>query len=64
METKNVEHFELIKQTLISKGYKMQEVAQYLGMSVQNLNRKLNEETLRLTEYRKILEFINKEVGE
>jgi transcriptional regulator with XRE-family HTH domain len=53
-----------IKGLIISKGYKMQEVAQYLGMSVQNLNRKLNEETLRLTEYRKILEFINKEVGE
>ena len=53
-----------IKGLTISKGYKMQEVAQYLGMSVQNLNRKLNEETLRLTEYRKILEFINKEVGE
>ena len=49
-----------IKGLIISKGYKMQEVAQYLGMSVQNLNRKLNEETLRLTEYRKILEFINK----
>ena len=53
-----------IKGLIVSKGYKMQEVAQYLGMSVQNLNRKLNEETLRLTEYRKILEFINKEVGE
>lgn len=53
-----------IKGLIISKGYKMQEVAQYLGMSVQNLNRKLNEETLRLTEYRKILEFINKEEGE
>ena len=53
-----------IKGLIISKGYKMQEVAQYLGMSVQNLNRKLNEETLRLTEYRKILKFINKEVGE
>ena len=49
-----------IKGLIISKGYKMQEVSQYLGMSVQNLNRKLNEETLRLTEYRKILEFINK----
>ena len=53
-----------IKGLIVSKGYKMQEVVQYLGMSVQNLNRKLNEETLRLTEYRKILEFINKEVGE
>ena len=53
-----------IKGLIVSKGYKMQEVAQYLGMSVQNLNRKLNEETLRLTEYRKILEFINKEEGE
>ena len=53
-----------IKGLIISKGYKMQEVAQYLGMSLQNLNRKLNEETLRLTEYRKILEFINKEEGE
>ena len=53
-----------IRGLIISKGYKMQEVAQYLGMSVQNLNRKLNEETLRLTEYRKILEFINKEEGE
>lgn len=49
-----------IKGLIISKGYKMQEVAQHLGMSVQNLNRKLNEETLRLTEYRKILKFINK----
>ena len=52
-----------IKGLIISKGYKMQDVAKYLGMSVQNLNRKLNEETLRLTEYRKILEFINKEEG-
>ena len=33
-----------IKGLIVSKGYKMQEVAQYLGMSVQNLNRKLNEE--------------------
>jgi hypothetical protein len=51
-----------IKALIIASGYKLNDVAEHLGLGQSNFSRQLNSGTMRHTTVKKIVEFLGKEI--